>query len=88
MILSELMRLPSEISQVCVFELGCDLSIRSNVKSKDLLVKNRQIAWTATFASQRDYMAYRDHPAHLAFLALLKPHVEPGTRSAIQYEIK
>ena len=34
-----------------------------------------------------DYQEYDEHEAHKAFLGKLKHVVQPGSRSAIQYEI-
>jgi hypothetical protein len=68
-----LLVLPTKISEIRDYELGIDLLLKGGQNHS--AGKNRAICWSASFNS------------HKEFLALLKPLVEPGSRSAIQYEI-
>lgn len=66
-------------------EVGVDLRLPAGQAHP--LGPNRQISWTCSFATVDDYNTYNTSAAHVAFLAALKPLVEPGSRAAIQYEV-
>jgi hypothetical protein len=80
-----LLALPTKISEIREYEFGIDLLLKGGQNHP--AGKNRAICWSASFNSQKDYEIYESCEAHKEFLALLKPLVEPGSRSAIQYEI-
>ena len=82
---TELLELPKKIPEIQDFELGVDLKLKGGQNHP--AGKNRVICWSASFQSTKDYETYDACEAHKEFLALLKPLVEPGSRSAIQYEI-
>lgn len=49
--------------------------------------KNRSCTWWADFPSVEAYEAYAAHPEHVKVInELIKPIMEPGSRSAIQIE--
>ncbi|CAB9498437.1 stress responsive alpha-beta barrel [Seminavis robusta] len=80
-----LLALPDKIPEIQDYELGIDLLLKGGQNHP--AGKNRGICWSASFKCQKDYETYDASDAHKEFLALLKTVVEPGTRSAIQYEI-
>lgn len=80
-----LLELPSKIPEIRDYELGVDLLLKGGQNHP--AGKNRGILWAASFKSQKDYETYDASDAHKAFLAKLKPLVEPGSRAAIQYEM-
>lgn len=68
--------LPSAIPGIRDFRFGPDAGI--NAKTADFAV-------VADFDSADDYIVYRDHPAHRAFITdLIEPHL--AERTSIQYE--
>ena len=67
------------------YECGADLRLPAGQSHP--LGPNRHIVWSCTVQNQDDYNTYNTSPAHQAFLALLKPLLEPGSRAAIQFEI-
>ena len=70
-------QLRPKIPQIQSYEFGANLGI--NPGTYDFAV-------TATFNSVDDYITYRDHPDHKAFIAeFTAPYVE--TRASIQFEI-
>ena len=71
--------------QVLHYECGADLKLPAGQSHP--LGPNRHICWSVTTANVDDYNTYNTSDSHVAFLALLKPLLEPGTRAAIQYEI-
>jgi hypothetical protein len=81
-----LLDLPKKIPTIRSYELGCDLNLPAGQNHP--AGKNRVISWTACFDSIEEYQEYDDHEAHKAFLGGLKEVVLPGSRSAIQYEVK
>jgi hypothetical protein len=83
---SGLLDLPKRIPVITDYELGCDLNLEGGQTHP--AGKNRILSWTACFDSVKDYEKYDQHEAHKEFLGLLKPHVLPGSRSAIQYKVK
>ena len=73
----ELARLPSLIPQIRDYQFGANLGV--NPGTFDYCV-------TALFDSVDDYLVYRDHPDHQAFIATYTaPYVE--TRASIQFEV-
>jgi len=80
-----LLALPKEIPTILSFELGEDLLLESGQKHP--AGKNRRICWSACFGTSEAFEAYQSHPAHQAFINLLKTVVEPGSRAAIQYGV-
>mgnify|MGYP005849541579 CR=1 FL=1 len=82
-----LLALPSQCPQIITGQLGVDLELP--LSQANPLGPNRHLSWSATFASTADYEAYHKSEAHQALVNdLLKPILEPGSRAAIQYEIK
>lgn len=78
--------LPKEIPQIKKFELGKDMLLPAGQNHP--AGPNRQVAWVLGFESVADYEAYDQSPVHKAFLSdILLPRIEPGSRSAIQYEV-
>lgn len=72
-----LAQLPSKISQIKSYKFGPDLGVNPG---------NYQYVVAAEFDSVEDYLVYRDHPDHKAFIAeFTAPFV--STRAAIQYEV-
>lgn len=80
-----LLDLPKKLPQIRDYELGVDLFLESGQNHPS--GPNRELAWSATFASVEDYLTYNDSPEHIDFLQTLKPVVEPGSRAAIQYKV-
>jgi hypothetical protein len=71
-----LSRLPGLISQIVTYAYGPDLGIAA---------VNFDFAVTAQFASAEDFVAYRDHPDHQAFVAtFIAPFA--ADRFAVQFE--
>lgn len=64
--------LPSKISQIADFEYGVD-------NSPEDLSGGLTHCFLVTFKSEEDRDAYLPHPAHQAFVELLKPHLEKAT---------
>jgi len=81
-----LLELPKKIPTITSYELGIDLKLEAGQKHP--AGKNRMLIWTASFDSVKDYQTYEEHEAHLAFLGKLQNVVLPGSRSAVQYEVK
>jgi len=61
--------LPSEIKEIKAFEWGLN-------NSPEQLSKGFTHAFFVSFASEDDRATYLPHPAHLAFIEILKPHLE------------
>jgi hypothetical protein len=80
-----LQRLQKQIPAIVSYEVGEDLLLESGQNHP--AGKNRRLCYSACFHSAEDYDAYQVHPAHQAFLALLKTCVLPGSRAAIQYKV-
>ena len=82
-----LLNLPKQIPAIRDYELGHDLLLESGQNHP--AGKNRLISWMCTFDNTDDYEAYSSDPIHVDFInTCLKPHLEPGSRAAIQYEVK
>jgi hypothetical protein len=82
-----LLALPDKIPQILDCQLGVDLLLPAGQSHP--AGNNRSISWMAEFASARDYQRYETHPAHVALIEnVLKPAMVPGTRAAIQYEVR
>lgn len=68
--------LPAAIAEIGSFHFGRDAGVNEGAYA---------FAVVADFASVDDYLVYRDHPAHQAFIAAhITPHVE--TRASVQFE--
>lgn len=81
-----LLSLPKKIKQITSHEIGVDLQLEGGQNHPS--GRNRDIVWSATFASKEDYDVYEKHPEHVSVITdLIKPIMIPGSRSAIQYEI-
>jgi len=80
-----LLELPKQIATIQSYELGEDLLLPSGQSHP--AGRNRRIAWSCTFPDVQSFESYQVHAAHQDFLALLKPHVRPGSRAAIQYTV-
>lgn len=61
--------LPSQIPEIADFEYGVN-------NSPENLNDDLTHCFLVTFASEEDRAAYLPHPAHLAFVDVLKPHLE------------
>lgn len=80
-----LLALPANCGvNVVSYECGADLRLPAGQNHP--LGVNRHIVWTVVTANVQDYNTYNTSQAHMQFLALLKPLLEPGSRAAIQYE--
>ena len=66
-------------------EFGTDLRLPAGQNHP--LGPNRHMVWSVTAKSVEDYNTYNTSEAHLQFLALLKPILEPGSRAAIQFHV-
>jgi hypothetical protein len=64
--------LPSKIPQIADFEYGTD-------NSPEGLAGGLTHAFLVTFKSEEDRAIYLPHPAHMAFVEVLKPHLEKVT---------
>ncbi len=64
--------LPSKISEIADFEYGVD-------NSPEGLSGGLTHCFLVTFNSEADRDAYLPHPAHQAFVEVLKPHLEKAT---------
>jgi hypothetical protein len=64
--------LPSKIPQIADFEYGTD-------NSPEGLAGGLTHAFLVTFKSEEDRAVYLPHPAHKAFVEVLKPHLEKVT---------
>jgi hypothetical protein len=64
--------LPSKISQIADFEYGTE-------NSPEGLSGGLTHIFLVTFKSEEDRTAYLPHPAHKAFVEILKPHLEKVT---------
>ena len=64
--------LPSKISQISDFEYGTN-------NSPEQLSNGLTHIFFVTFKSEEDRAAYLPHPAHEAFVKILKPHLEKAT---------
>jgi hypothetical protein len=69
--------LPGLIPEIREYHVGPDLGLNEG---------NHRYAVVADFATEADYLTYRDHPAHLAVIA---ERVRPilATRAAVQFGI-
>ncbi len=65
-------KLPSQIKEIADFEYGTD-------NSPEKLSGGLTHVFLVTFKSEADRAAYLPHPAHLAFVEVLKPHLEKVT---------
>jgi len=84
-----LLRLPARIPLIRKYELGTDLQLPSGTRNHPNGGPDRHVCWSAYFDSVEDYESHSGHEAHLAFLKdVLAPIVEPGSRSAAQYEVE
>lgn len=82
-----LLNLPKQISMIRDYELGNDLLLESGQNHP--AGKNRLLSWCCTFDTADDYESYSTHPTHVDLINnYIKPHLEPGSRAAIQCEIK
>ena len=82
-----LLNLPKEIAFIKDYELGVDMLLESGQKNP--AGKNRLLSWSCTFLNADDYESYCIHPIHVEFVnTLIKPNLLPGSRAAIQYQIK
>lgn len=61
--------LPGKIPQIADFEYGTD-------NSPEKLADGLSHCFLVTFKSEADREVYLPHPAHLAFVDVLKPHLE------------
>jgi hypothetical protein len=69
--------LPAAIPEIREYHVGPDLGINEG---------NHQYAVVADFATEADYLVYRDHPAHLTVIAeRIRPVLK--TRAAVQFGI-
>lgn len=70
--------LPGRIPEIVVYRHGADVGINDG---------NYDYVVVGDFASADDYVVYRDHPAHQAFIErLIVGRV--AERAAVQYEIE
>lgn len=65
-------QLPSKIREIADFEYGID-------NSPEKLSGGLTHVFLVTFKSEEDRAAYLPHEAHLAFVEVLKPHLEKVT---------
>lgn len=76
-IVATLRTLPDQIPELIDYRVGLNLGLDAG---------NWPLAVTADFADEAGYVAYRDHPAHVAIITeLIKPDLVG--RCAVQYEI-
>ena len=68
-IVDEFRALPTKIPQIADFEYGKD-------NSPEGLADGFSHCFLVTFKSEKDRAAYLPHAAHLAFVEVLKPHLE------------
>ena len=61
--------LPSKIKEIKDFEFGTN-------NSPENLNQGFTHCFLVTFASEKDREVYLPHPAHLAFVEMLKPHLD------------
>jgi Stress responsive A/B Barrel Domain len=81
-----LLNLPKQISFIRDYELGHDLLLESGQNHP--AGKNRFLSWMCTFDTTDDYESYSSNPIHVDLINnFIKPHLEPGSRAAIQYEV-
>jgi hypothetical protein len=67
--------LPGLIPEIREYRVGPDLGLKDG---------NHQYAVVADFATEADYLVYRDHPAHLAVITeRIRPVLE--SRAAVQF---
>ncbi len=75
--MAALAELPAKIPQIRQYQFGPNLGINPGTFA---------FAVTAVFATLDDYLVYRDHPDHKAFIeAYTAPYID--TRASIQFEI-
>lgn len=69
--------LPGVIPQIRSYSLGADAGIGAD---------NHDFVVVGDFASEEDFLAYRDHPAHRA---VIDEYITPilAGRAAVQYEL-
>jgi hypothetical protein len=68
-VVDEFRALPTKIPQIADFEYGKD-------NSPEGLADGFSHCFLVTFKSEKDRAAYLPHEAHLAFVEVLKPHLE------------
>ncbi|MCA9133921.1 MAG: Dabb family protein [Planctomycetales bacterium] len=68
-VVEEFRALPKKIPQIADFEYGTD-------NSPEGLAAGFTHCFLVTFRSEKDREAYLPHAAHLAFVEVLKPHLE------------
>jgi hypothetical protein len=73
-----LAELPLLIPEIADYRYGPDIGVNDG---------NADYAVVADFASRADYLVYRDHPDHKAFIAMLGAGGFVGSRNAVQFEI-
>jgi hypothetical protein len=73
-----LAELPLLIPEIAEYRYGPDIGVNEG---------NADYALVADFASQDDYLVYRDHPDHKAFIAMLQAGGFVGSRVAVQFAI-
>jgi hypothetical protein len=82
-----LLNLWTKIPWMQSYELGQDLQLPGGQNHP--AGKNRTICWSATFEDVDSYERYDQHPDHVNCVnELIKPIIVPGSRAAIQYELK
>jgi hypothetical protein len=62
-------KLPSQIKEIAGYEFGIN-------NSPENLNQGFTHCFFVTFKSEQDRSAYLPHPAHLAFVEVLKPHLD------------
>mmetsp|Transcript_26488 Transcript_26488/g.47837 ORF Transcript_26488/g.47837 Transcript_26488/m.47837 type:complete len:111 (-) Transcript_26488:121-453(-) len=81
-----LLSLPAKIASIKAHDLGVDLKLPSGQTHP--AGKNRSVLWSADFDSEADYEAYASHEEHVKVIKeTIAPIMEPGSRSAIQYQL-
>ena len=71
--------MPKDIAEICGIEAGLDLCLADG---------NHGFAATVDFRTADDYQVYAKHPAHVAVITnYIKPILEPGTRTAVQFRL-
>jgi Stress responsive A/B Barrel Domain len=71
-VVDEFRALPTKISQIADFEYGTN-------NSPEGLTGGLTHVFLVTFKSEADRAVYLPHAAHLAFIEVLKPHLEKAT---------
>jgi Stress responsive A/B Barrel Domain len=87
LIRNALLQLPKQIVQIRDYEFGHDMLLKSGQDHP--AGKNRLVSWSCTFDNTTDYETYATDLHHVNTInTFIKPHLEPGSRAAIQYEIE